>query len=84
MDRKDLVGKNALICFREGGKYEQIYGRVTAFDEVSISVRTEENSLVIPTRVIEKIKLKQGELDEYGSIVSKKIGKVGYDGKRAV
>jgi hypothetical protein len=60
MDRKGLIGQDALVCFREGGRFGQVFGRITAFDDFSISVRTEENHLLIPTHALEKIKARIG------------------------
>ena len=70
MERQDLVGKQALVIYEEHGKVLQCFASILALDDSFVSVKTEENILLIPARSIQKIKLRCGEDYGDGKVVS--------------
>jgi hypothetical protein len=58
MDRKNLIGRKGLLCYREAGRDVQCFGTIADIDESYVAIQTDENLLVIPNTAIEKIKIR--------------------------
>lgn len=68
----DLVGKRALVIYKESGRELQCFGQILGHDSSFFTVKTEENTLLIPNQSIQKVKLRN---DEFESNVIKGGGK---------
>jgi len=58
MERKDLVGKYALIFYRDNSNLVQVFGVIKASDGLFLTVQTSKNTLLMPNSQLQKIKLK--------------------------
>ena len=66
----DLLGKKALFIYEDAGRSLTVFGTILEMDELFFSVKTKENTLLIPKRRINKIKLKdEGWLDDTGFVI---------------
>jgi len=63
MERKDLVGKSALVFYQDNSNLIQAFGVIKAFDDTFLTIQTSKNTLLIPNSQIQKIKLRGLERD---------------------
>ena len=63
MERKELIGKRALVCFREASRNAQVFGIIAGFDDFFVSVLTDENYLILPNTALEKIKVRRADIN---------------------
>jgi RNase P/RNase MRP subunit p29 len=69
MISEELIGKKALFVYDDSNKLVQCFGIILDIDDCFFAVRTKENKLLIPKKSIKKVKLREGELVEDGTII---------------
>ena len=72
---RDLIGQEILVFYRENDRLLQCFGVVLDWDDTFITLKTKENRLLIAKRTVDKVKLREGELDEYGELIPKRGSK---------